>query len=113
MSLWSSYTFRSLDKILELQPSVIYPGHGPVILDPVPKIKYYIEHRMARERQILDCVQSHGSAGAASMDIVRTVYKDTPEKLWKAAQVNVEHHLQKLVEDRKVQRTENVWSCFR
>jgi hypothetical protein len=26
----------------------IYPGHGPVIEDPVPKIQYYINHRQSK-----------------------------------------------------------------
>ena len=40
---------KSLEKILELAPSVIYPGHGPVVEDPIPKIQFYIKHRMERE----------------------------------------------------------------
>ena len=101
---------RSLEKILKLRPDVIYPGHGPVIEDPIPKIQYYIKHRLAREEQILDCVKG-ASEGVTSMDIVKTVYKETPEKLWKAAQVNVGHHLEKLMEEKLVIRLGDVWKC--
>merc|ERR1712098_494724 len=93
---------KSLEIILSLRPSVIYPGHGPVIEDPIPKIEYYIKHRLAREAQILECLQSAGESGLGTMDIVRTVYKETPEKLWKAAEVNVKHHLEKLEKENKV-----------
>lgn len=42
----------SLIHLRDLRPSVIYPGHGPVISDGTEKINEYIEHRMARERQV-------------------------------------------------------------
>merc|ERR1719219_3047165 len=85
---------RSLEKILELRPSVIYPGHGPVVTDPVEKIQYYIEHRRQREDQILSCVGQEGPV--SSLRIVKLVYRETPEKLHAAANVNVNHHLDKL-----------------
>ena len=100
---------KSLEKILELAPSVIYPGHGPVVQDPIPKIQFYIKHRMEREQQILNCLQSTEGTGLSSMDIVKSVYKQTPENLWKAAQVNVVHHLEKLKMEKKVAQEDGVW----
>jgi len=100
---------KSLEKILELQPSIIYPGHGPVVNDPIPKIQYYIKHRLEREKQILNCLQSANGKGLSSMDIVKSVYKATPENLWKAAQVNVIHHLEKLQMESKVCHEKDVW----
>ena len=100
----------SLEKILSLSPSVIYPGHGPVINDPVTKIKYYIEHRMAREKQIYNAVESY-SSGLDSMEIVKVVYKETPENLWRAAEVNVKHHLEKLEKEGKITHSDGKWKC--
>lgn len=39
---------KSLELILKLNPSVIYPGHADVIEDPVQRIEYYINHRNER-----------------------------------------------------------------
>jgi len=99
----------SLEKILKIQPSVIYPGHGPVILDPVEKIKFYIQHRMAREQQIFSCLESSVRGGLDSMEIVKTVYKETPANLHMAANVNVNHHLEKLETEGKVIKDGQIW----
>lgn len=98
---------RSLEKILELRPRVIYPGHGPVVTNPVEKIQYYIEHRQQREDQILSCVGQEGPV--SSLQIVKLVYRDTPEKLHAAANVNVKHHLDKLEREGKVVRDGELW----
>ena len=100
---------QSLEKILKIQPSVIYPGHGPVILDPVEKIQFYIKHRLAREEQIFSCLGNSGQDGMKSMDIVKTVYKETPTNLHMAANVNVNHHLEKLETEGRVSKSGQVW----
>jgi len=100
---------QSLEKILKIQPSVIYPGHGPVIQDPVEKIKFYIQHRLAREQQIISCLESSGQVGLESMEIVKTVYKETPTNLHMAANVNVNHHLEKLETEGKVTKDGQTW----
>ncbi|XP_071557639.1 endoribonuclease LACTB2 [Temnothorax nylanderi] len=101
----------SLDKILELRPKTIYPGHGPVLDDPLPRIKYYIKHRQQREEEILRMLQEQGNVKSMTeMDIVKRIYKDTPEKLWLAAAFTVGHHLRKLQKEGKVlQEEEGGW----
>ncbi|KAK3739469.1 hypothetical protein QZH41_007864 [Actinostola sp. cb2023] len=42
---------NSLNTILGMSPSLIYPGHGPVVHNAVDKIKEYIDHRNLRETQ--------------------------------------------------------------
>jgi len=100
---------QSLEKILKIQPSVIYPGHGPVIQDPVEKIQFYIKHRLAREEQIFNCLESSGQNGMESMGIVKSVYKETPVNLHMAANVNVNHHLEKLEAEGKVTKDGQMW----
>jgi len=97
---------KSLEVILALKPSRLYPGHGPVVDDPVPKIEFYINHRNEREQQILSQI-SH--VPCSSMDIVKVVYKDTPEQLHGAANINVNHHLDKLRVEGKVVKEDGGW----
>jgi len=93
---------QSLERILSLKPSVIYPGHGPVILDPIERIQYYIKHRHQREQQILEVLCSKSGHSWSPMDIVKVVYTETPESLHGAAAINVKHHLKKLEKEKKV-----------
>merc|ERR1712029_89058 len=95
----------SLEKILALGPKVIYPGHGQFVKDPREKLEYYIHHRNEREGQILECLQQHGPI--TPMEIVKKIYVDTPESLYKAAEKNVGHHLAKLCKEGKAKEVQN------
>ncbi|KAK2580046.1 hypothetical protein KPH14_012330 [Odynerus spinipes] len=97
----------------DMEPSVIYPGHGPVIENPVPRIKHYIQHRQQREEQILNALKEHGNSSSMSeMDIVQIVYEETPKNLWLAAAVNVGHHLEKLLKENKVTGRKSEWKIL-
>jgi endoribonuclease LACTB2 len=92
---------KSLELILSLKPTLIYPGHSDVINDPVERIEYYINHRNERERQILDAILSSKEA-LKDMEIVGIVYTTTPRYLWGAAAKNVNQHLIKLKKEGKI-----------
>ncbi len=65
----------------------IYPGHGPVIVDPAARIDQYIKHRAER----LDDVRAALDAGARTADeVVAIVYARTPENLRGAAKLSVQ-----------------------
>ncbi|KAL0273664.1 UNVERIFIED_CONTAM: hypothetical protein PYX00_006289 [Menopon gallinae] len=101
---------KSLHLILQLKPDVIYPGHGPVLDDPIPSIKYYIEHRMKRESEILTVLKKEINKSFTEMEIVKRIYTDTPEHLHAAAASNVFHHLTKLQKDGQVIEKDGKWS---
>ena len=75
----------------------IYPGHGPVITDALPKINEYIEHRSLRERQIVDLLnklRTEGSAGLgwiSTWSIVGEIYGQLPLFIKFSAQWNLSH----------------------
>lgn len=97
------YTYmKSLNKILELNPDVIYPGHGNIVESPAKKIKYYIEHRNQREEQIVEALKNNADKYLNEMDLVKLIYTETPEHLWPAAAYNVNHHLTKLTKENKI-----------
>lgn len=93
---------RSLGRMLALAPRRIYPAHGPVVEDGSAKIREYVAHRDARERQILAAL-AQGDAPIAT--IVKRVYTDVPEVLHAAAAHSVAAHLGKLEREGRVRRT--------
>lgn len=100
---------NSLQDIANMQPDVIYPGHGNVIHNPLEKISFYINHRIEREQQILDVLSNNRKQSFGEHDLVKMIYVDVPEKLVKAAENNVNHHLLKLLKEERVKRYNNLW----
>ncbi|KAJ8952503.1 hypothetical protein NQ318_003299 [Aromia moschata] len=100
---------NSLRDIASIQPNVIYPGHGNVIHKPMEKIQFYINHRAEREQQIMDVLSNNRTQCFGEPDLVKMIYADLPEKLVKAAEANVNHHLVKLLKEEKVRKCDGLW----
>merc|ERR1711976_118507 len=94
---------KSLDRILSHKPGVIYPAHGAIVPDGVRHVTMYINHRNAREAQILNALKEAGQKPMTVMDIVRKVYPEIPETHYGGAAGNVTHHLGKLKKEGKVE----------
>jgi glyoxylase-like metal-dependent hydrolase (beta-lactamase superfamily II) len=89
----------SLRRLLGLDLRRIYPAHGPVIEDGPGRIREYLEHRLMRERQILEALD----AGLRTIpDMVARIYADVSPRLHAAAAQSVESHLRKLAREGRV-----------
>jgi glyoxylase-like metal-dependent hydrolase (beta-lactamase superfamily II) len=88
----------SLQRIKDLAPRRLLPGHGPIVEDPTVLIDEYLAHRARREQQVLQAMLE----GARTIDeIVRRVYPALPASLSEAAADSVRAHLAKLRDDAK------------
>jgi glyoxylase-like metal-dependent hydrolase (beta-lactamase superfamily II) len=90
----------SLRRLRELDTEAILPGHGPVVWDPRAKLDEYIEHRLERERLVLDALD----AGARTRDeLIDRAWSDVDFEsapyLRYAAIATLEAHLEKLAEE--------------
>jgi len=77
-------------------------SHGSAIYDAKTKIESYIAHRLERENQIKQAIESGAETPA---EIARKVYVELDEKLFKLAEKSVEAHLEKIEAEKAETRT--------
>ena len=86
---------RSLERLLERQDGVFYPGHGAQVADPQRTVKAYLLHRRWREQSIVKAM----TEGASTVrDIVPLVYPDIALRMVPAATLTVLAHVEWLAE---------------
>jgi len=101
--------FRSLDRLLEIQPSILFPGHWDPVSDPLSKLEEYKRHRLDREEQVLRALAEGPSD---STELTRRVYASevSGEQLLKAAEMTLQAHLRKLVQEGRVRSEGSLYS---
>jgi glyoxylase-like metal-dependent hydrolase (beta-lactamase superfamily II) len=106
---------RSLERLVELRPRILFPGHWDPVEAPLPKLEEYRRHRLEREGQVLAAVAA-GEADAA--ELTRRVYSEElagagekREQLLAAAQQTLLAHLAKLVDEGRVRRSGERYSA--
>lgn len=96
----------SIERVIRLAPARLLPSHGPAIEDPERLLRRYVEHRLARERQIVESMLE----GATTADeITAAVYRALSEKLLPMARQGVLAHLVKLERDGRARRDGEAW----
>jgi glyoxylase-like metal-dependent hydrolase (beta-lactamase superfamily II) len=98
---------RTLERLRNLGPRLILPGHGPIVTDPQAKIDEYIEHRRERERQLLNALAVGPSTVAG---LVEQIYRDVDPALLDMASGSVAAQLVKLMDDGRVRRSGEVYA---
>lgn len=89
----------SLEKLLARDDAIYWPTHGPAITDPKPFVRSFIDHRRARDEQILQCLKD----GLTRIpDMVPVMYAAVDKSLHPAAARSVLAHMQGLVDTGKV-----------
>ena len=90
---------RSLNTVLDRDFDIIRPTHGPAILEVRPFVQAYIDHRLAREAQILGALET----GLETIsEIVAQLYKHVDKRLHPAAAHSVLSHMIHLRETGRV-----------
>ena len=82
----------SLKRARDLDTSALCPAHGWAIRDAHAKLTEYIEHREAREQQVLAALTAYPQ-GAEAMDLVPEIYAGLDEAIWPLAAMSVAAHL--------------------
>ncbi len=98
---------ESLRRVRDLRPARLLPAHGPEIRDAAPVIDEYLEHRAAREAQVLTALQQGPLTAAA---LVARVYDPLSEALRPAALETMTAHLIKLQKEGRAEERDGIWS---
>lgn len=96
---------ESLESLKKLRLKRIAPAHGYLLENAKEVVIDYIEHRMEREKQILDAL---GQGAGRVEDVAASVYGDLEDdEVIELAQGTVHAHLLKLKTDGAVKGTKN------
>jgi glyoxylase-like metal-dependent hydrolase (beta-lactamase superfamily II) len=102
-----SQYLSSLQRVRELRPVRLLPGHGPIIDNPAKVIDAYVRHRAEREAEIIRALE----AGFETPEgIASSIYTGLPPALVPAAVDSVLAHLIKLKVDRKARQDGDRWT---
>ena len=90
---------RSLRRMQELAPRILYPGHGPAVMRGPAKLQEYLDHRAEREEQVLAALAEEPRTVA---QMVQTIYASYPLEVHALAARSVLAHLLKLQAEGRV-----------
>lgn len=97
----------SLRLLLDEPAQRMAPGHGEVIEEPRKALEWTLEHRLERERKVLDALRKQ--PGTTARALVEAVYQDVPDYLHTVATLSLEAHLIKLVEDARARHEDGLY----
>jgi glyoxylase-like metal-dependent hydrolase (beta-lactamase superfamily II) len=86
----------ALGALMELPLQLLCPGHGPPVSDPQAKLREYLEHRLDRERRLIDALAAGEREVSGMLD---AAWSDVPEQVRPFAAITLAAHLDKLAEE--------------
>ncbi|MGM0433892.1 MAG: MBL fold metallo-hydrolase [Pseudomonadota bacterium] len=99
----------TLRRLLDEPVQHLLPGHGQLMADPWAVFDYLLTHRHRREHKVLSCLAGEAQ-GIATETLLPRVYDDVPAAIHPVAARSLEAHLEKLMDEGRVQRSGNrVW----
>jgi glyoxylase-like metal-dependent hydrolase (beta-lactamase superfamily II) len=96
----------SLERVLALEPTRVFPAHGGVIDEPVRLLRSYIDHRREREEQVLDALRQGDSTPEA---MTTRIYRGLKETVVPLARESVTAHLRKLEREGRARHEGDAW----
>lgn len=102
-----------LDSLQRLEQCDLYlalPAHGPLIYAPSALCQHYRKHRLKREQQIIQALETCQSEEA----LLPQVYSDVSPQLWPLARKTLQAHLYKLLQEQRIKQLDTgQWQLVR
>src|SRR5205823_3991622 len=83
------------------------PGHGFLIERPADAINRLIQHRLGREKKVLDALRAAGPIDVVTL--LARVYDDVPPRMHPVAQRSLTAHLLKLAAEGRAREVDERW----
>jgi hydroxyacylglutathione hydrolase len=100
----------SLDRLAGLEPRILFPGHWDPVTEPAAKLADYRDHRLKRERQVVEELERGGGTPEAITHRVYAAEIGNDEALLRAAEMTLRAHLRKLVDEGRATESGGVFS---
>jgi glyoxylase-like metal-dependent hydrolase (beta-lactamase superfamily II) len=97
----------SLRRVIELEPRLLLPAHGPAIDKPASILHEYIDHRRFREAQIVNLLKRGPST---TVSLMEQMYPGLRSELHEAAVGSVLAHLIKLRDEGRAREGPDGWT---
>lgn len=98
---------QSLAKLQTIDSALMLPGHGIAVHDVASKLQELIDHRHAREEQILK-LMAKGKRTVKTM--LGAIYPELDKRMMTAATRQIEAHLAKLAQEGRAKQNGEEWS---
>ena len=99
-----------LERLRDLDPSLLFPGHGPMVANPRRLLTRYLNHRKERHLRVLNAVKVMEDYGGGSLEaITREAYANTPDAHPNLAIDQTYSHLLALEESGNIRQEEGIW----
>ena len=98
----------SLRLLFDEQIAFLAPGHGFLMDKPNEAVERLLVHRQDRENKVVAALRTFEQP-ATLEELVPVAYRDTAEKLHKVAMRSLFAHLQKLIEEKRVEYSNDRW----
>jgi glyoxylase-like metal-dependent hydrolase (beta-lactamase superfamily II) len=97
---------RELARLESLNARVALPAHGDPIDEPNKLFRHYIDHRLMREKKVLDAIVEKPST---LQDLVPRVYADVSPAIWPIAMLSLAAHIEKLEREGRIRKEADVY----
>ena len=95
-----------LERLRDLNPRLLFPGHGPMVANPTRLLNNYLNHRKARHSRVLKAVKS----GKGGLDAIASeAYADTPDAHPNLANDQTLSHLIALEKSGEIKKHNGNW----
>ena len=99
-----------LERLRDLDPSLLFPGHGPMVANPRRLLTRYLNHRKKRHLRVLNAVKVMEDYGGGTLEsITREAYADTPDAHPNLAMDQTYSHLLALEESGNIRQGDGIW----